>query len=335
MNHSEVNFALDLGVFLSSAAVSSCRYLIFLSSPSLTAYSNCLGHLLGGSLAKEGCELVPVTGDVPHPSERMEKSAAFVFLTWADECDAELEQKMRAFRAAGVPFVWVQIASVADLLPETFKWEIATALACANLGVNPFEWPDVRQPRRIAMELLDKRRTDENALKRKPRLQESGIQLFAEGRTRAEISTLNLLESMRSFFRLGEENGCVVLLVFLERTAKVENSVRQFRELLTKRLDVPVLVHYGPRCFDQYAFLCRSELSQTQYIVLTADYSVDQAIPGAQYTFSELHTALVLGEFESLVRAGRSVIRLNLLGNLGESLTNLKHLFDRALRAPL
>ncbi len=34
-----------------------------------------------------------------------------------------------------------------ELLTKTFKWEIATVLACAGTGANPFEWPEVRQPR--------------------------------------------------------------------------------------------------------------------------------------------------------------------------------------------
>ena len=330
-SHSAQNPALQMAVFLSSAAVASCRYLVFLSLPSLAAYSNRLGHLISGSLARDGCGLIAVSGDVPRTTEKYQDHAAFVFLTVVSERDVEIEEKLEMFRSSGVPFVWIQIANVADLLPETFKWEIAVALACANLGFNPFEWPDIRQPRKIAMDLLEKLFANPRALDRTPRLQESGIQLFVEGRTRSEISNLNLLESMRSFFRLKEAGGFVVCFIFLERTPEVENTLREIRGMLMSKLGVPVVVHYGPRCLDQYSYLYRSGIPHTLQIVLTADYTVDLPVPGANYTFAQLHMALVLGEFESMIQTGHPLIRLNLTGERDESLTNLTRLLAHAL----
>lgn len=329
--NSTLNPALQMAVFFSSAAAASCRYLVFLSSPSLAAYSNRLGHLISGSLARDGCGLIPVCGDVPQTTERYQDHAAFVFLTLASEREVELEEKLEAFRSSGVSCIQIQIPDVAALLPETFKWEIAVALACANLGFNPFDWPDIRHPRQIAMDLLEKISGEARALDRTPRLQESGIQLFAEGRTRSEISNLNLLESMRSFFRLNEADGFVVCFVFLERTPEVEKALRGIRGMLMSRLGVPVVVHYGPRCFDQYAYLCRSGIPRALHIVLTADYPVNIPVPGASYTFAQLHLALILGEFESMIQTDHPVIRLNLTGRLDESLTNLERLLAHAL----
>ena len=328
------NPALQLAVFLSSAAVASCQYLVFLSSPALAAYSNRLGHLVGGSLAQEGCGLIPVCGDVPRVTEGIQDRAAFVFLTMEGQDDAELMEKLNAFRDSGVPFVWMQIRGAVDLLPETFKWEIAVALACAGLGFNPFDWPDVLQPRKIAMDLLERLSSDAHALDRTPRVQEPGIELFAEGRTRSEISNLNLPEALHSFFRLKDEGGFIVLLAFLERTPEVETSLWEYRELLARKLRVPVLLHYGPRCFDQYAYLCRSGVPHALYLMITADYPWDARIPGADYTFSQLHLSLVLGEFESKVQLESPhplVIRLNLSGKLTKSLASLKRLLAQAL----
>ncbi len=330
-SNSQSNPALQLAIFLSSAAVSSCRYLFFLSTPSLSAYSNRLGHLIGGSLAKEGAGLIPVCGDVPRTTDNIEGQAAFVFLKLAGENDPELTAKLEGFRASGVPCVLIEVTLAADLLPETFKWEIAVALACASLGFNPFDWPDIRQPRKTAMDLLENLSSSPHALDRSPRLQESGIQLFAEGRTRSEISNLSLSESLRSFLRLHEQNGFIVLYAFLERTPEVELYLRGFRETLTRRLGVPVVLQFGPRCSDQYPYLCRSGLPPALYIVITTDYPIDIPIPGAGYTFSQLHLSLVLGEFESMVQTDRPVIRLNLQKKVGETMASLGHLLTNAL----
>lgn len=328
--HSSANPALELAIFLSTVSVACCRYLIFLTSPALAAYSDRLGHLIGGSFAKGHIGLIPVSGGTPRNTGGFQENAAFVVLTRKDKADGELTAKLDDFRAAGVPCVHIQIAGPADLLPETFKWEIAVALACASIGLNPFEWPNVRQPRKIAMELLERLASDRHALGRSPRLQESELQLFAEGRTRSEISNLSFQESMRSFFRLQSPEGFIVLFAFLERTPEVEKGLWELREVLTAKLSVPVLLHFGPRGADLYPFLYRSGLPHALYIILSEDYSDDIPVPGARYTFSQLHRALVLGEFESLAQTEQAVIRLKLGGKLEESLSRLEHLLVQA-----
>jgi transaldolase/glucose-6-phosphate isomerase len=331
---SSSNPALQLAVFLATAALAPCSYLVFLSSPSLAPYSSRLGHLVAGSLAHEGSKLIPITGQVPPLTDGFQKNAAFVFLTLHGEGVLELFEKMDGFRISGVPFVHIELPGAAELLPESFKWEIAAALACITLGLNPFDWPDVRYPRRIAMELLDKLSVDPGALARTPRLQESGIQLFAEARTRSEISTLNLVESFRSFFRLNEPQRFLALLVFLDRAPAVESALYEIRTQLTRQLGIPVVLSSGPRCFDQYAYLCLTGASEAMFIVLTADYPSDFSIPGALYTFSQLHSALCLGEFESIVHSDRLTIRINLTGDLAEALANLELAFAKALSHP-
>ncbi len=122
-----------------------------------------------------------------------------------------------------------------------------------------------------------------------------------------------------------------MLLAFLERTTEVENFLKEFREVLKHRLGVPVIVHYGPRCFDQYAYLLQTGLPPALCIVLTTEYLVDMSIPGANYTFSQLHAALALGEFESMIQSEQPAMRLNFVGELSESMANLKHVLDKAL----
>lgn len=290
--------------------------------------------MVADSLAQEGSKLIPITGRVPALTGGFQKNAAFVFLTVDGEGALELFEKMDGFRISGIPFVHIGMLGAAELLPESLKWEIATALACITLGLNPFDWPDVRYPRRIAMELLDKLSVDPGALLRTPSLQESGIQLFAEARTRSDISTLNLVESFRSFFRLNEPQRFLVLLVFLDRTPAVESPRYEIRTQLTRQLGIPVFLTYGPRCFDQYAYRCLTGASEALLIVLTADYPSDFSIPGAHYTFSQLHSALCLGEFESIVHSERLATRINLTGDLAEALADLEQAFAKALSHP-
>ena len=332
---SSSNPAIQLAAFLATAALSHSRYLIFLSAHSLAPYSCRLANLVGSSFPEEGPGLLPICGVVPRITESFQKDACFVFLTLQGEADPELQEKMQAFRKSAIPFVHIHLPDLPALLPETFKFEIATALACANLGLNPFAGPKVRYARKAAMELLDRVSSTPEALSRTFRLQESGLQLFAEGRSRSEISTFNLTEAFRSFFRLSQPHSALVLLVFLDRTPEAECALFKIRELLTLHLGMPVFLSYGPRGFDQYPYLFSSSLSDSLSIVLTADYPIDLPVPGADYSFAQLHSALCLGEFESLNHSDRLVIRINLAGEQSEALDNLELAFGKAFSRSL
>ena len=325
------NPALQLAAFLSAAALAKRQYVAFLATPSLIPYTSCLNQLIGGSLAKEGPGLIPIDGGIPRDTRALEDKAVFAVLTYGGDTDPELFEVMSRFRFSGVPFVHAQIAKPLDLLPLTFCWEVATVMACARLGFDPFDKAEARLPRVIAMEYLNKYSPATDTLSRKPRLDERGLQLFAEGKTRREISTLNLEESLGSFFHLLQPESFLAVLVFLPQTPIVVAAIQALRTKLVEKLAIPVLLAYGPHSLHHYSYLHRKGLSHGQFLVLTAESSIDLAIPGATYTFGQLSRALALGEFEGLVESDRFVVRIQLAGDTPVALENLRRLIDQAL----
>ncbi len=325
------NPALQLAAFLSSAAVARRHYVAFLATPSLVPYTSCLSQLIGGSLAKQGPGLIPIDGEVPRDTRALEGKAAFAVLTYAGDTDHELSDMMSGFRFSGVPFVHLQIAAPLDLLPLTFCWEVATVMACARLGFDPFDESEARLPRAIAMEYLNKYSPASDTLSRRPRLDDRGLQLYAEGKTRREISTLNLEESLGSFFQLLQPESFLAVLVFLPQTTRVLAAFQAIRTKLAEKLAIPVLLAYGPHSLHHYSHLHRKGLSHGQFLVITAEPTTDLAIPGASYTFGQLYRALALGEFEGLVESDRFVVRLQLTGEIPVALENLGHVVEQSL----
>jgi hypothetical protein len=325
------NPALQLAAFLSGAALAERQFVAFLATPSLIPYTHCLGQLIGGSLAKEGPGLIPIDGKVPRDTHALEDKAAFVVLTYAGDADPELSDRMTRFRFSGVPFIHVQIAGPLDLLQVTFAWEVATVMACARLGFDPFDAPESRLSRAIAMEYLNKYSPANDTLSRRPRLQDKGLQIFAEGKTRHEISTLNLEGALGSFFRLLQPESFLAVLVFLPQIPPVLAAFQAVRAKLAEKLAVPVLLAYGPHSLHHYSHLHRQGLPHGQFLVFTADPPIDLAIPGASYTFGNLYRALALGEFEALVQSDRFVVRVHLTGDIPAALENLGHVIGQTL----
>ncbi len=325
------NPALQLAAFLSSAALAKRRFLAILASPTLVPYTLCLSQLIGGSMAKEGTGLIPLAGDIPHDTRALEDKAAFAVLSYAGDDDSELSDLMSRFRFSAVPFVHMQIAEPLDLLPGTFGWEVATVLACARLGFDPFERADDRLPRALTTEILNNYSPTNDTLDRKPRLLEGHLQLFAEGRTRRELSSLNLQEALGSFFRLLQPEDFLGILAFLPQTPRVLTAFQAIQRELTEKLKLPVILVYGPHALHHYSHLRRKGQPQGQYLVCTADPPVDMTIPGASYTFGQLYRALALGEFEGLEQSHRFAVRINLTGEIPAALANLEHAIAQAL----
>jgi len=325
------NPALQLAAFLSGAAGAKRQYVAFLATPSLVPYTSCLSQLIGGSLAKEGPGLIPIDGDLPRNTRALEEKAVFAVLTYAGDADPELSDMMSRFRFSGVPFAHVQIAEPLDLLPVTFAWEVATVMACARLGFDPFDESEARLPRAIAMECLNKYSPANDTLSRRPRLADRGLQLYAEGKTRREISTLNLEESLGSFFQLLQPESFLAVLVLLPQAPRVLAAFRAIRTKLAEKLAIPVLLAYGPHSLHHYTHLHRQGLSHGQFLVISAEPTVDLGIPGASYNFGQLSRALALGEFEGLVQSDRFVVRMNLTGDITVALERLGHVVEQAL----
>ena len=325
------NPALQLSALLSSAALAKREYLALLATPTLVPYTHCLSQLIGGSMAREGPGLIPIAGDVPRNTCALEDKAVFAVLTHSGDADPELSDLMSRFRFSGVPFVHVQIAEPLDLLAETFSWEVATVLACARLGRDPFEALDDRLPRAFAMEILNNYSPTNDTLRRRPRVQEGNLQLFAEGKTRRELSALNLQESLGSFFRLLQPESFLGVMVFLPQTPAIVTAFQAIRKQLTEKLNVPVLMAHGPHALHHCSHLRGKGQPQGHFLMCTADPPVDISIPGASYTFGQLCRALALGEFEGLEQGHRFAIRINLTGEIAAALAKLKQVIGQAL----
>jgi transaldolase/glucose-6-phosphate isomerase len=326
------NPSLQLAAFLQAAADAGRQQVVFLSPPSLQAFTVRLRQLLGSGLSYGEPPPIVIAGRVPRYTGPFEDSSAFVVLDRTGQSDPELADKCESFAAAGVPFMNVQISAPADLLAESYKWEIATVTTAALLGLDPFQWPDARPSRRLAMDMLDRLSPKENTLMRTPRLHERGIALYAETVTLQEISTLNPVESLHSFFRLRKPGGFVALLVFPQRTELLETSLARIRQNLTEALGQPAALAFDARSRDLFGDLFRRQLDRGLCVVITADSTVDMPVPGAHYSFGQLQRALELGEFESLATAERFVIRLHMSSTAPDALIALEHLFDQALR---
>jgi transaldolase/glucose-6-phosphate isomerase len=95
---------------------------------------------------------------------------------------------------------------------------------------------------------------------------------------------------------------------------------------------MPVLIAHGPRYLHGFGQIFKGGPAKGLFLLITAEPAKDLPIPGASYSFGQLQMALALGDFDSLVRRGRPVMRLHLAGGADQGLLQLETMLKNALK---
>jgi transaldolase / glucose-6-phosphate isomerase len=328
----ESNPAAGLAAFLAAVVLEEHDKLLFLSTPSLEASTLRVGQLVGTSMSRQNRGIIPITGPAPNSLEAYREGAAGVTLTMEGEDDSVVRTAEERWRSEGVPFVSISLKTAAELGAGVFKWEMATALACALLNVNPFDEPDTQVGKERSAEMVESLAARGELPGRRPRVREKGIELYAEGETRQQISTLNMAEALRTFLELRQPDGYVAIISFVGgHTEAAQAELLRIRDLLARKLEMPVLLSKGPRYLHYFEQVYKGGPSDGLFVVLTGESVEDLPIPGAGYTFGQLHMALALGDFEALQSRQKLAIRLHLTGVLENDLADVEQFFQQSL----
>jgi transaldolase/glucose-6-phosphate isomerase len=319
----EANPALQLAAVLAAAQLEQQDRLVFLCSENLQALARRFGELVGASTSKDGRGIMPLFGRASALIELIKSNCLSVYIKMGREKDKQLEEHRDKLRVAGTPLVIVELSGPEEFAAEGFKWEIATALACSLLETNPFRPPAVREIRSRSAEILEQLGREEQGFPSNARVRDAGIELYAEGDTRRELSTLNLLEALRSFLALRRPNGYLALLPFMDLNATRMHLLERIREQCESRVGLPMLITPGPQYLHTISQVYSDGPAKGLLMIVTANPRKDLPVPGADYTFGQIQAALAQADFESLGRKGKPVIRLHLTGGADLGLVEL------------
>jgi transaldolase/glucose-6-phosphate isomerase len=327
----DANPAVTLGAFLAAAELEGLNRLLFCCAEHSKPVSRRIGHLVGASTCKHGRGLVPIVGRVGGSSKLPHKGFAAVIFKIAGDQDQQLNERQQQLRAAGTPFVAVELNGPEELAAEIFKWEIATALCCSLLKVDPFHDPDIRESKARSAQALERITAKHQSSPPTVRVREGEIELYADGQTRQAISSLNMTEALRTFFNLRHATGYISLLPFMSPEEPQKIIFRRICERLESAFALPVLITPGPRYLHSIGQVYKGGPSKGLFLVLTVAPVNDLAIPGADYSFGQLQLALALGDFESLGCRRRPVIRLHLTRGADSGLAQFESILDNML----
>jgi transaldolase/glucose-6-phosphate isomerase len=292
------NPGLYLGAILGGMTLHGQDKATFILSPEIHTFGYWAEQLIAESTGKQDRGIVPVEGDLTanglpvalKNGAGLSDDRLFIYMKLnGDETHDKLVSQLRR---DGRPVLTLKLNELHDLGAEFFRWEFATAIAGAVLGVDPFDEPNVTESKMNTKRLLDG-------------FEETG-EFEAEQISRSANGQLN------KFLRQAKAGDYIAIQAYLPHSADVNESLNKIRQLIREKFGVPVTVGYGPRFLHSTGQLHKGGANNVVALQLTYDPEEEVLIAGEPFSFATLIRAQALGDYESLQAHGRRVLRLHL-----------------------
>jgi len=281
------NPGLMTGLLLAEAALQGYENLTLLADPPVAPFTAWIEQLIAESSGKEGKGILPVSEQVGLPQE-YSPDRLFVYF----RSTGEILPQVEALHQAGHPIVIFDLASPYALGAEFYRWEFATAVACARLKINAFDQPNVEDAKVRARQQIAR---------------------YQQGETlRSPLPAQHDLRALDTFLAQAQPGDFIALNAFLPRLPQFEQALESLQRALRRRTRCAVSLGFGPRFLHSTGQYHKGGPNRGLFIVITAAREQDLPIPGQGLTFGTLQYAQALGDMEALLAQGRRVLHIHL-----------------------
>lgn len=325
-----------LGIILGTAAKAGRDKVTIITSSGIADLGAWLEQLLAESTGKIGKGIIPVDRESLGAPEVYGKDRVFAYIKLETAADAEQEAKLAALEKAGHPIVRIALPDIYDLGAEFFRWEIATAVAGAIIGINAFNQPDV-EASKIATRALTSEYEQKGSLPaEKPVVEDNGIKLFTDERNAADLakaagSDKSVAGYLRAHLSRIKPGDYFALLGYIQMNAEHEKNLQSMRHLVRDKKHVATCLGFGPRFLHSTGQAYKGGPNSGVFLQLTCDDSVELPVPGQKYTFGIVKAAQARGDFQVLAERGRRALRVHLGKDLKAGLATLQAAVQKAL----
>jgi hypothetical protein len=320
---SEKNPGVWLGAIWATLAQRGRDKITIIPSRGLETFGAWAEQLIAESTGKAGKGLVPIDGEPHAPASQYGDDRVFVYLRLAGAKNAALDRKVTALEEAGQPVVRLSLRDVYDIGAEFFRWEFATAVAGARLGINAFDQPNVQESKDNTKRVLESKKIKAE----KPVWQNKQFAVYS---TEKLGKPKTLRDVLRAFIASARANDYLAVMAYLERASKTERALQAIRVAARRATKIATTLGYGPRFLHSTGQLHKGGANNVLGLQITAEDRVDAKIPDAPYTFGALKRAQALGDWQSFKDHERRALRVHL--KRGATLAQFAKEFASALK---
>ena len=326
-----VNPAFVLGALMGIAAEAGRDKLTLIADDGLADFGAWLEQLVAESTGKQGRGLIPIDGEPPRPADAYEDDRLFVRLRQAKAPHPAQDGVADALEAAGHPVVRIDVQG---LFQEFLRWELATAVAGAVIGIDPFDQPDVEASKVKTRALTDAHEATGAMAPEKPRVASGALSLFTDEANAAALMAAAPQPTVEGWLaghvRRAGAGDYLALLAYLDRSPAHIALLQGLRERLG-RAGPATVAQFGPRFLHSTGQAYKGGPNRGVFLQITAQPKADLPIPGRGLTFGVVEAAQAQGDFEVLAERGRRVLRVDLGSDVEAGLAQLASALATAL----
>ncbi|NQW18394.1 MAG: glucose-6-phosphate isomerase [Chloroflexi bacterium] len=194
-----------------------------------------------------------------------------------------------------VPEIDSTISDPYELGGLFLAWEYATAILGVDLGIQPFNQPDVQAAKDATNRVL-------------------------AGPDRVSLVSISSLDELLGKRRTGDY---LAIMAFVPETDEINEVLIELRRRVSERTGIATTLGYGPRFLHSTGQLHKGGPNNILAFQITQGHEDNAYVPGRNFGFAELIDAQAAGDFDALVNAGRRVARAHLAGDVTTELRTL------------
>ena len=217
------NPGVQLGKFLADAYRTGRDKLTIIADPELESLGSWIEQLIAESSGKNGKGIIPIDLEPIQGIDFYGSDRIFVYFSKDGKHKPFLEKLARS----GHPTITFVIKDPYDLGAEFLKWEIATAAACAMIGMNAFDQPNVQLSKSITQGMITEIKQNSGSMAQKPIFSSGEVDVYSEDET--YVSSQNIGELISKFLGSITPGDFVAINAFVPRNANYFSVLQKFR----------------------------------------------------------------------------------------------------------
>jgi transaldolase / glucose-6-phosphate isomerase len=329
------NPGVQLGLAMGLAGLEGRDKVTILSSKKIADFGAWAEQLIAESTGKEGKGLIPIDGEPLGDGGVYGQDRFFIDIRTEGENDPAHDVRLAALEKAGHPVVRIVMKSIEHIGQEFFRFEMATAVAGAVLGINPFNQPDVEDAKIKTRELIAAFEKTGALPAEKLTMSSAQADIFTDDRNATALRKAGADGDLGSWLKAhlarSGAGDYVALLAYIERNSGHIDSLQHMRLAVRDKRHVATCAEFGPRFLHSTGQAYKGGPDSGVFLQITSDDAKDLAVPGHKASFGVIKAAQARGDFDVLTERGRRALRVHLKGDLEAGLKMLDTAIQKAL----
>ena len=282
------NSPVFLGSVMGVLSLAGRDKLTISSTGEISAIGPWIEQLISESLGKNNKGLIPINIEKVMEPDCYDDDRFFVHFDIGKTSLQEDISNLERIEESGHPVLRVSLNDRYDLGGEFFRWQFMTAVAGSVIGVNPFNQPNVEASKKATQIALAN---------------------FKEDGALPKIATItNIFQLLQS----SVSGGYLSIMAYLDDTPALCYALSNLQDVLINKRKITSTVGFGPSFLHSTGQMHKGGPDKGVFLQLLGDNSLDIDIPGQSYSFGQLAHAQAVGDFQTLITAGKKVFRINI-----------------------